>query len=283
MFSQVALFNLSFFGEFQDYEADYLGTLKTLDPIKGISAQMKATDRNIYTPASNTTMGYSQSNFMSRQSRLLKDMFEDKMKVLENEKNKAMLSNNLDEAKKIKVTIDKTMKLSKLSHELEYKKVMAIENEDYDAAKIIKVELDKVKKNLMSLVSLPKVRGSSMSSRGIKTPLSDTEGLTKEEITDPGRQLLHSISQIQHDLDRINYNVDKPDPMKSYNHNFKVNQTYDRPRVQFQQPNPLNYGHQEEYQEQLPPQYNPQYANSNYMNTNEEFAREPDYNSMANM
>lgn len=113
------MLSLAFNGEFQDYETDYISTLKSVDPMKGMSAQFKATDRNLYTPTSQ--MGYSQSSFMSRQTRLLKDLFDDKMKALDSEKNKAMLSNDLEKAKKIKVAIDKTMKLAKVSQELEYK------------------------------------------------------------------------------------------------------------------------------------------------------------------
>ena len=139
------------------------------------------------------------------------------------------------------------MKLFKLSNELEYKKVLAIDNEDYDAAKIIKQELDKVKKQLMVDNSLPRVRGSSMSSRSIHTPLSDAPSNNGDK-TDANRQLIHSLSQIQTDLHRVNYNVSKPDPLKSYNHNFQTYRTTDGPVVA--EP---TFQNMPEYAENMPP------------------------------
>lgn len=131
--------------------------------------------------------------------------------------------------------------------------MMAIDNEDYDAAKIIKTELEKVKRNLMSVTSLPKVRGSSMSNRSIRTPTSDIP-MTPQEKMDPGRQLIHSISQIQSDLNRINYNVEKPDPMKSMNHNFSIEHTYGRPYIAPPVHN-TQMQHQVTFDEQVLPQH----------------------------
>ena len=121
------------------------------------------------------------------------------------------------------------MKLAKLAKDLENKKMVAIENEDYDTAKLIKVEIEKIKKSLMSMGSLPKVRGSSMSSRSFKTPVSDDQK-TEEDITNPGKQMIHSISQIESDLSRITINLEKPDPTKYLNQKYRqVNRTFDQP------------------------------------------------------
>ena len=129
---------------------------------------------------------------------------------------------------KLKKDIDKTMKLAKLAKDLENKKMLAIENEDYDTAKLIKVEIEKIKKSLMSMGSLPKVRGSSMSSRSIKTPTSEAQK-SAEDIMNPSKQMIHSISQIESDLSRIKISLDKPDPTKYLNQRYQVNKTFDQP------------------------------------------------------
>lgn len=152
-----------------------------------------------------------------------------KSKLWTQRRNKAAQTNDSEKAGKLKKDIDKTMKLAKLAKDLENKKMLAIENEDYDTAKLIKVEIEKIKKSLMSMGSLPKVRGSSMSSRGIKTPISDTPK-SAEDIMNPGKQMIHSISQIESDLSRITINLEKPDPTKYLNQKYsQVNRTFDQP------------------------------------------------------
>ena len=171
LFSQVSMISLSVFGDFLEYEQDYLSGLKALDPIRGISEQFKVRDRGIYTPQNaneGAGMYFSRPNFTSRQTRILKDLLDDKIKILDNEKRKAAQLNDADKAQKIKKDIDKTMKLSKIAKELEYKKLLAIENEDYETANLIKVEIEKIKKSLMAMGDIPRPRGSSMSTRSTK-------------------------------------------------------------------------------------------------------------------
>ena len=110
--------------------------------------------------------------------------------------------------------------------DLEFRKVQAIDNEDYESAKIIKVELDKVKKTLMSVTALPNMRASSMTSRGsIRTSESDRM-LSHAEMTDPGRQMLKSVSQIESDLKRVNVNFEMTDPAENRNEDFQIHNTY---------------------------------------------------------
>jgi hypothetical protein len=211
LFSQVALLALSVFGNYLNYEREYTGGLKTLEPIGGMSSQRQS--RDSYTPQDRLGGGmyFSQSNFMGRQSKILNELINDKLKVLNSEIKNATISNNLDKMKKLKKSVDKTMKLAKLAKDLELKKVIAIENEDYDTAKMLKSEIDKVKKSLMSTTNLPSIRGSSLSNRSIVTPQSDTPR-SVDDMTDPSRIMLQSIDQIESDLSRINVNLVMPNP-----------------------------------------------------------------------
>ena len=208
-----------------------MGSFKTIDPVKEGADQSKDQDRSLFTPqvAHDSKMNFSQSSFTSKQTRILNDLLDDKIKALDTEKKKAAQTNDSEKSSKLKKDIDKTMKLAKLAKDLENKKMVAIENEDYDTAKLIKVEIEKIKKSLMSMESLPKVRGTSMSSRNIKTPVSDDQK-TAEDITNPGKQMIHSISQIESDLSRITINLEKPDPTKYLNQKYRqVNRTFDQP------------------------------------------------------
>ncbi|CAI2387715.1 unnamed protein product [Moneuplotes crassus] len=242
LFSQVALMSLTVYGDFIGYEGDYVENLKTVDPLGKVSGYLQPIERNLHTPQENSgNMYFSQSGFMSRQSRLLNDMIGDKMKVLNNEMKNAKISNDMDKAKKLKKVIDKTVKLSKLAKELEFNKFQAIDNEDYESAKIIKAELDKVKKNLMSISTLPSMRGSALSSRGsIRTPTSEGR-VSSEDRTNPSFQLLQSISQIESDLKRVNVNFEKSEPSTFMNHNFKVNNTYDESIGNMRPPQPMDH------------------------------------------
>ena len=230
LFSQVSMLSLSVFGDFLDYENEYISSLKTLDPLRGLSEQFKSRDRGIYTPQGTDPgvgMYFSRPNFTSRQSRILKDIFNDKIKALDNEKRRAIQINDADKAQKLKKDIDKTMKFAKLAKELEYKKLLAIENEDYETANLIKLELDKVKKTIMGMGDIPKPRGSSMSSRSIRTPASDGP-MTAEDRMNPSRQIIHSIKQIESDLSRVYINLEKPDPSKYISQQYQINRTYEQ-------------------------------------------------------
>jgi len=95
--------SLNVFGEFLSHENEYVNSLKTLDPIKGMTAQFQAQDRGLHTPQeSSNNMYFSQSGFMSRQSRILNDLITDKMKAINSEMRNAKISNDMDKAKKLK-------------------------------------------------------------------------------------------------------------------------------------------------------------------------------------
>ena len=210
-----------------EHEQDYANSFKPLEPMRGMAAHSQ--NRDAYTPqASNggDSMYISQSNFTSRQTRILNDLLNDKLKALTSDMRNAAHSNDLDKANKLKKSVDKTMKLAKLAKNLEFKKVMAIDNEDYDTAKILKVEIDKVKKSLMSVSDLPSVRGSSMSNRSIATPQSD-HSLTADDMMNPNRQMLRSISQIEHDLSRVQVNLEKPNPSNYMSAHHSRQNTHD--------------------------------------------------------
>lgn len=100
----------------------------------------------------------------------------------------------------------------------------------------------------MSMGDLPTVRGSSMSSRSIKTPTIEGQ-MTAEDMMNPSKQMLHSISQIESDLSRIQISLEKPDPTKYLNRNYQINKTYDKPvrpqpeSAEYQQMLPGSAGH----------------------------------------
>ena len=99
----MALMSLNVFGEFLAHEMEYIDTLRTLDPLKGVSAQFQSQHRNLYTPqGTDGNMYFSQSGFMSRQSKFLNDMIGDKMKALNSELKNAKISNDMNKAKKMK-------------------------------------------------------------------------------------------------------------------------------------------------------------------------------------
>jgi centrosomal protein CEP104 len=65
-------------------------------------------------------------------------------------KEQAVQREDFDEAKRLKVAIDRIRAVSGQLGALEERKRLAISNEDYDAAKLIKVEIDKIKRNAMN-------------------------------------------------------------------------------------------------------------------------------------
>ena len=68
-----------------------------------------------------------------------------KIRILDQAKEKAVAMENFDEAKKIKDGIEKLRSIGIHLTQLEERKRMASVNEDYDAAKIIKIEMEKLK------------------------------------------------------------------------------------------------------------------------------------------
>lgn len=93
---------------------------------------------------------YFGADKLTWQSKLLESMFEDKLKAIETEGKKALINNDIEEAKWIKEKWSNVERLVQLAWELEMKKRVAIEDEDYDTAKIIKMELENVTWQLMA-------------------------------------------------------------------------------------------------------------------------------------
>lgn len=80
-------------------------------------------------------------------------------------KERAVINENFDEAKKLKVSIDRLKAISSHLGQLEDRKRLAIINEDYDSAKLIKLEIDKLKESALKPaiadVSFPTIQNSS--------------------------------------------------------------------------------------------------------------------------
>jgi centrosomal protein CEP104 len=64
-------------------------------------------------------------------------------------KERAVINEDFDEAKKLKVSIDRLKAISGHLGQLEDRKRLAIMNEDYDSAKLIKHEIDKLKESAL--------------------------------------------------------------------------------------------------------------------------------------
>ena len=80
-------------------------------------------------------------------------------------KERAVINENFDEAKKLKVFIDRLKAISSHLGQLEDRKRLAIINEDYDSAKLIKLEIDKLKESALKPaiadVSFPTIQNNS--------------------------------------------------------------------------------------------------------------------------
>ena len=61
-------------------------------------------------------------------------------------KERAVQFEDFDEAKRLKVAIDRLRAMGKQLGKLEEKKRIAVENEDYDFAKSLKIEIEKLKR-----------------------------------------------------------------------------------------------------------------------------------------
>lgn len=68
-----------------------------------------------------------------------------KVKILEQIKDKAVQNENFDQAKQIRDQIERIRSIGIHLNQLSERKNMATANEDYDAAKIIKNEMEKLK------------------------------------------------------------------------------------------------------------------------------------------
>ena len=80
------------------------------------------------------------------------------------------MNEDFDEAKRIKLQIDRLKAISSHLGQLEERKRLAIMGEDYDSAKTIKVEIDRLKESAMKgpineTLSFPQITGPG-SNRG---------------------------------------------------------------------------------------------------------------------
>ena len=98
----------------------------------------------------------------------------------------------------------------------------------------------------MSISELPTLRGSSLSSRGSMRTAGSRGGMTAEEMTNPGNQMIKSVSQIESDLKRINVNFERPDPSKNFIENYKIMNTYDESIGRQMAPQPIPQPEEEE-------------------------------------
>ena len=69
----------------------------------------------------------------------------EKIRILKQSMDEASKIEDYDEAKRIKVNIDKVRMIGKKIFELDFQKKIAINNEEFDKAKILKMEVDKLK------------------------------------------------------------------------------------------------------------------------------------------
>ena len=78
-----------------------MGSFKTVDPIKGRTDSSVDRDRSLFTPkdADNNKMNFSQSSFTSKQTRILNDLLDDKIKTLDTEKKRAAQTNDSEKSK----------------------------------------------------------------------------------------------------------------------------------------------------------------------------------------
>lgn len=74
----------------------------------------------------------------------------DTMKELFRDKDKAVLREDFDEAKRLKGAIERLRAIAPQLGEMEDRKRMAIMSEDYDAAKLIKAEIEKIKRKTIN-------------------------------------------------------------------------------------------------------------------------------------
>ena len=102
---------------------------------------------DVSSSASSLQSAPSSSTQMKRQSDYegLDAEMVNKIKILEQIKDKAVAQERFDDAKRIKESIDRLRVCGIQMQQLEERKRMATMNEDYDAAKIIKLEIDKIR------------------------------------------------------------------------------------------------------------------------------------------
>ena len=71
------------------------------------------------------------------------------LKALYSAKERAVMNEDFDEAKRLKETIERLKTVAGNISQLEERKKLAISSEDYDSAKMIKMEIEKLKQAVM--------------------------------------------------------------------------------------------------------------------------------------
>jgi len=107
----------------------------------------------------------------NRESSFIGLFFDDKLKSLKKQEEKAMYEDDYDQLKKVRIVMQSILKAqSKLEH-LTQQKGEAIKNEDYETAQMIKNEMNKIQKTIMSTND----RNASGNVRGRGATLSPIE------------------------------------------------------------------------------------------------------------
>jgi centrosomal protein CEP104 len=78
----------------------------------------------------------------------LDDVSQEKIKILKGQQEEAIRNEDYDEAKRLKISIDKIKHIGRKIFELETQKKVYVNNEDFDNAKIMKFEIDRLKSSL---------------------------------------------------------------------------------------------------------------------------------------
>lgn len=78
----------------------------------------------------------------------LDDVSQEKIKILKGQQEEAIKNEDYDEAKRLKISIDKIKFIGRKIYDMETQKKIYINNEDFDNAKIIKFEIDRLKSSL---------------------------------------------------------------------------------------------------------------------------------------
>jgi len=86
---------------------------------------------------------------------LLDEISQEKLKILLNKKEEALKIEDYDEAKRLKISIDRIRSIGQKIFELETQKKLSVINEDFDNAKILKLEIERLKTNLR--IKLPSI------------------------------------------------------------------------------------------------------------------------------
>lgn len=146
-------------------------------------------------PSQQITQFYNERNMLgkqldSKENSFIGMYFDDKIKSLKKQEEKAMYNDDFDLLKKVRVVIKSIGKAQKKLEKLNIQKIQAINNEDYETAQIIKIEMSKIQKTIIisndrhnSMVAVPKGRGATLSpiEYRSKPNMSRAEKVTAED------------------------------------------------------------------------------------------------------